>query len=286
VNGFTYEPPDFNSFFKALLVRMKADGLKEIAELLEGGSCEIVHYGQFSRKRWNAYRTEIILRVPIEKYEEVLSKITPKIKQKIVTMADEIMPKNAGLDVMEISLTPSLEATSLERSLISDIEVSPKRLLKGISQEILPKDIIEKGKEMADVYVYLYCVENAMRLFIEKVARNAYGDDFFDRLKISKDPNKKLKSRKEDERKNKWLPIRGDSDIFYLDFQDLGSLIRDNWELFEEYFPSQDWIVTKIKDLSKCRNLVAHNSYIGQEERDLVRSYFNTIMKQIGLTFQ
>jgi len=282
MNEFTYEPPDYRLFFKALLVRMKVEGLKEIAELLEGGSCEIVHYGQFSYKRWNAYRTKIVLRSPIEKYEEVLNKITSDIKEKIITIADEIMPPNAGLDVMEVSLSPSLEASSIEKSLISDIETSAKRLLKDMAREILPEDIIEKGKEMADAYVYLYCVENALRLFIEKVAKNAYGNNFFSQLKISKDVNKKLRKRKENERKNKWLRIRGDSEIFYLDFEDLGSLIRDNWKLFKKYFPSQEWIVTRIKDLYECRNLVAHNSYIGQEERDLIRSYFNTIMKQIG----
>jgi len=260
MSEFTYEPPNSKLFFKALLVRMKIEGLKEITELLKGGLCEIVHHGQFSYKRWNAFRTKIIIRIPIEKYEEALNKITPDIKQKIVTVADEIMPPNAGLDVMEIALAPSLEPTSLEKSLISDIETSAKRLLKDMSQEILPEDIIEKGKEMADVYVYLYCVENAIRLFIEKMAKSAYGDDFFNQLKISRDIKRKLRIRKENERKNKWLRIRGDSEIFYLDFEDLGSLIRDNWELFKESFPSQEWIVTRIKDLSECRNLVAHNS--------------------------
>lgn len=283
---FTYEPPDFKLFFKALLVRMKVNGLREIAELLEGGSCEIAHSGQFSYKRWNAFKTEIILRIPIEKYEEVLNKITPEIEQKIVTIADEIMPKNAGLDVMKVSFVPSLEATSLEQSLISEIETSAKRSLKDISREILPEDIIERGKEMADVYVYLYCVENTLRFFIEKIAKRVYGDDFFHQLQRSRNIDKKLKSREKDESRNKWLPIRGDSEVFYLDFEDLGGLIRNNWELFKNYFPNQEWIVTKIEELSKCRNLVAHNSYIGKEERDLIRVYFNTILKQIGLTVE
>jgi len=278
VCAYTYEIPDERGFMRALLLQMKVEGLSEIVGTLDESKCEIVHYGQYSRKRWNAVWTNIIFRVPLDKYEDAMEKITAEIKQRIISIANNLMPQNAGLDVMDVSLSPSIEATPIEDSLVSELDAKKEI----VSQEILPEDIKARGKEMADIYVYLYCVENALRLFIEKAAKVVYGDTFFQNLTLNKDIERKLRERINDENKNKWLRIRGDSEIFYLDFDDLSDIIRNNWDTYKPYFPNQEWITTKIDEMSKCRNLVAHNSYVGKGERDLIRVYFNTIMRQIG----
>ena len=279
---FTYETPDREGFLRALLVQLKVEGMTDIADILRGSKCEIVHHQQFSRKRWNAYSTEIIFHVPVDKYELAIKEITDEIREGIVGTADNLMPKEAGLDVMSVGLVPSIGPTPLEESLISDLERSTEILSQELIEEILPEDVKEKGQDMADAYVYLYCVENALRLFVDKIARENYGADHFPNLITNREIDHKLRVRRRDEQRNQWLRIRGDSEIFYLDFDDLGSIIRNNWDIFRSYFPSQEWIVTKIEELSKCRNLVAHNSYIGQEERDLIRVYFNSILRQIG----
>jgi len=94
---------------------------------------------------------------------------------------------------------------------------------------------------------------------------------------------KAIESRKKQEVKKQWMRIRGDSDLFYLDFKDLSPIILNNWDLFENYFPDQAWISTKIEELGDCRNLVAHNSYIGDHEKDLIRVYYKSILKQINI---
>jgi hypothetical protein len=71
-----------------------------------------------------------------------------------------------------------------------------------------------------------------------------------------------------------------------LDFDDLADLIRNNWALFEDDFPTQEWITSKISELAKCRNLVAHNSYLGKDERDLIRVIFIQILKQLSTALQ
>jgi hypothetical protein len=105
-------------------------------------------------------------------------------------------------------------------------------------------------------------------------------------LKLNKDIQKKVSQRKEEERKNRWLRLRGDSDIFYLDFDDLGSIIQNNWELFSLYFPDMAWIMSKISEFSKCRNLVAHNSYLEKHEKDVVRVNYTSILKQLNETLK
>ncbi len=51
--------------------------------------------------------------------------------------------------------------------------------------------------------------------------------------------------------------------------------------MFEKYFGTQDFILPKINEMADCRNLIAHNSYVGKTERDLLKSYYNSILMQI-----
>lgn len=191
------------------------------------------------------------------------------------------MPSDTGLDVMEVDVGPSLGTATggpnLESTLAQDVA-----LLDGSTADArLPADLVARGKAMAEVYLYLYTVENTLRLFIINVGQGAFGDDYFDKLVISTTTRKMVEGRKEQERKTSWLSIRGDSPLFYVDFDDLASILQANWELFKGYFPDQQWIVIKIKELSNCRNLVAHNSYVGDHERDVIRVNFRSIALQL-----
>lgn len=151
---------------------------------------------------------------------------------------------------------------------------------------LLPKDIRIKGKEMSEAYVLLYCIENSLRIFIEKICANQYGDDFIQKIKISTDSKRKISKRKSDEEKNKWLSFRGGNDLFYLDLDDLGKVIINNWDIFSGFFPNQNWIVGKIEEISKCRNLIAHNSYLKRDEVNLLALYYKQILKQIQAQYK
>lgn len=55
----------------------------------------------------------------------------------------------------------------------------------------------------------------------------------------------------------------------------------NNWDLFKDYFPDQNWITTKIREMADCRNLVAHNSFIDNHGRDVLKTDYVSILKQI-----
>jgi formyltetrahydrofolate synthetase len=118
----------------------------------------------------------------------------------------------------------------------------------SVAEKLLPWDIIKKAKEMAEVYVLIYCIENSLRMFIKYICTHQYGDDYIDKIQVSEKLREKIRRRKVDAEKNKWLPIRGE-DLFYLDIEDLGKIIQNNWELFENFFPNQPWITQKIKEI-------------------------------------
>lgn len=283
-DDFTYEKPDEKAYFDTLVRYLGIKEENEIVDLLKGAKCAIQSSSTFSKRRWNAMWTIIYFYVPINKLELV----NEEIKRKLIGFCVDIMPAEVGFDVMDIEFSPLMESIeglseiNTQETLIEDLENITQIISQEIISQILPDDIKQKGKDMAEVYLYLYCVENSLRLFIEKVAKDRLGDGYFDQLKLNKGTREKVSHRKQQESKNKWLRLRGDSEIFYLDFKDLGTIIQNNWDFFSPYFPDQSWISTKINELGECRNLVAHNSFIQNHEKDVIRVYYNSILKQLN----
>ena len=281
-DDFTHESPDEKAYFNTLVKYLRTKGENEIIDLLKGAKCSIRSSSTFSRRRWNAVRTTIYFYVPIDKLEFA----DEEIKQKLTKICDVIMPAEVGFDVMDVEFSPLIAESYTEETLIGDLEDITKTISQEIINQILPDDIKQKGRDMAEVYLYLYCVENSLRLFIEKVAKDEWGEDYFSRLNLNRDILSSISQRKQRESKNKWLRLRGDSEIFYLDFKDLGTIVQNNWNLFSSYFPNQGWILTKINELGECRNLVAHNSFIQSHEKDVIRVNYNSILKQLDLTLR
>jgi hypothetical protein len=274
---FTYNIPDEELFYKTLIKYLECRDDSEISNLLKGGRCNISNLGYYSQKRWDALYTEIYFYVPFENFPS----FTPKIKKRLLAVCDDLIPKESGLDVMCVEASPLLDENKSKKNLITDLEEISNDITYDIRQ-YMPDEIKEKGKEMTEVYLYLYCIENTIRTFIEEIGKSKIGDDYFEKINIPNNVKKNIQLRKDQESKNQWLSLRGNSDIYYLDFKDLSTIITNNWDLFKSYFPDQAWIATKIEELGNCRNLVAHNSYLEDHEKDLIKLYYHSILKQIS----
>lgn len=143
---------------------------------------------------------------------------------------------------------------------------------------LLPVDIQEKGKAMSTVYLYLYCIENSIRIFIDEVSKK-------EKIKIPTKVQETIDRMKLSEQESKYLPIRGNNDLFYCDFIQLGKIIVGNWEIFKKYFPNQNehWLNVMIEELYKIRCLVAHNSFVGDHEIQSLKVYYKNITLQLKL---
>ncbi len=279
---FNYTKPDDKIFHNTLVKYLMTQGQKQLAELLSGGKCVIITSTTYSRNRWDAYWTKVRFYLPFEKF----AKASPKMSQKLLPFCQKIMPEEAGYDVMDIEFSPLLESAETIDMAVTKVDEMVDDLSSEVRAAILPPVIMKKGKDMAALYVYLYAIENALRLFIEIVALNAYGDGYVRKIVTSRSMKDKISQRKSSAGKNRWLASRGDSDLFFLDFDDLAGIIQSNWKLFKEFFPSQNWIVTKIEELSACRHLVAHNSYLEEHQRSLVKVYYTNILIQLNSTLR
>jgi hypothetical protein len=186
-NDFTYAPPDEVQYLKAVLLKLKRQGCGELCELLKNAKCSIHVSSSFSRRRWDALYTTITFRLPSDDYEKLDPEREASIdRNTLISICDNIMPAEAGLDVMHVEFSPTLETDAETKTLEDDLREITKVLQDASADFTLPSDIIDKGREMAEAYLYLYAVENYLRLFIEKASAKQYGGQYFSKLNISR----------------------------------------------------------------------------------------------------
>lgn len=232
-----------------------------------------------SGSRWNAKGISVKFSVNPNLLDNIDNL---NIKQKLKVICGRLIPSSVGFDIKDVIFAPDLFTDfDLEDDILTDFENMVNRSSNSIMRKLLPDDIKEKGLYMSEVYTYLYMVENSLRLFIETISKEKYGEEYIEHITIPTSLKRSIISRKEKEEDQKWLSVRGNNDLFYLDFKDISSLITNNWSIFQYYFPSQEFLVQKITEMADCRNLIAHNSFIGKNERDLIKVYYNAILKQI-----
>lgn len=284
MSEYTYSLPFSNDkLLSGIIIMLKKENKYDLANLLRGANLQIEtggysyydgHYG-----RNDALATYITLLVN-PNYLDVLD--SEENKNLLTRICDGLIPADVGYDVKNVyfnmDLTKDFEA---EDDLVADLENNVNALTYRIVGEVLPEDIRIKGYQMAEAYTYLYSVENSLRLFIEKVAKAKYGENYFSQLAIPRALQNTISSRQSNDASNKWLSVRG-TELFYLDFKDLGAVINNNWDIFKAYFPSQDFILPKLNDMAECRNKIAHNSYVDDLERNLMKTYYNVILRQIS----
>jgi hypothetical protein len=160
-------------------------------------------------------------------------------------------------------------------------------LLKIVDDEVnkaaasLPVDIKEKGVEMSKAYLYVYCVENTLRLFVHQQSELKFGSSYLNHIFINSKVKKKIQDRKDEETKSKFLTPRGNNDLYYMDFKELGDVIIGNPDLLS-HFPNEIWLKAKIEELGNIRNLIAHNNLIGEHEINILKANYQSILRQIG----
>ncbi|WP_044212695.1 Swt1 family HEPN domain-containing protein [Flammeovirga sp. OC4] len=278
MSDFTYIKPDEEKYFNAIIKVLEGKN-KTLSDKLKKGKCTISESSSFSQRRWNGMMTTIYLYVPFD----IIGQINEEEKKMLLEVCELVMPKEVGFDVTDIEISPLLDSVTANKTLLDDLNQITQNESYAIIQS-LPENIKANGQKMSEVYSYLYCIENTLRIFIEKVGKENHGQEYFNTFSISGSVRRKIDQRKQEEAKNQWICVRGDSDLFYLDFKELGDIIINNWNDFKTFFPDQAFVTSKINELARCRNLVAHNSMITESERDLLRLYYNQFLSQINGT--
>ena len=170
---YTYIKPDDQRFIEGLLKLLATRREVELFRILQGCRCSICPSNRFSGKRWNAKRTEVIFYLPTDRFEIVRE----DLKHRLIELCDTIMPKQAGFDVMSVQFSPDIVTGEDVRDLKDHLDSVAKDIGEILGPDILPYDLMIKGREMAEAYIYLYVVENFLRLFIARALKNKVDAD-------------------------------------------------------------------------------------------------------------
>ena len=123
--------------------------------------------------------------------------------------------------------------------------------------ESLKDPINDNSAIMASAYQLLFSLENYLREFIKDKLISKYKNDWWEKgttLKIKDNANKNRLS----ESSEGWQISEVKSNMDYLYFEDLGSIIRNNWDLFNTTFNDQEWVTSRLKILEKIHHAIAH----------------------------
>ncbi len=276
---FTYVLPSDKDFYNGVKTMVNSMPLlmykDELKELLSNGRCEIYNTEQFSQKRWNATGVKIFFYTSMDIYSKYWYQLK-NIQPYLLGLCNKVMPPSAGYDILEVSVSPDVLTKSDILNEIQDIVVKGNYM--NISEEL-----VEKGKRMANAYVTLYALENHIRHFIDTTLSEKVSEDYMNSIIIPKKAKSGIDTRKTQEQSKKWLPLRGDKDLYYLDFIDLADIITNNWDYFKDQIPDQEWIKVKIQEMYDIRCLIAHNSYISDDNIQLLELTTKQILSQLYL---
>lgn len=128
-----------------------------------------------------------------------------------------------------------------------------------------------RALEMARLYAVLHCFENEVRNLVSETLIEKEGPDWWG--KIPNTIRRLADSRQKTALKDTWLEGDKSSILSFVEFGDLASIMIDKWAHFESIMPSQHWLKTKMDELEKSRNFIAHNRMLLPSE--FQRIYMN-----------
>jgi hypothetical protein len=114
-----------------------------------------------------------------------------------------------------------------------------------------------KAKRMGRIYELLFCLENSMRELIERTLKEA--DTLADWTDgINENILRSARKREEQDQEARWHGPRGESILNYLDFPDLGGIILDRWDDFQDLLGDRRWVERYFSEMNPTRRALAH----------------------------
>jgi hypothetical protein len=154
-------------------------------------------------------------------------------------------------------------------------------LARRLPLKLLDDELLAKARRMATVYTVVAAFENTVRAFIAKRLLEEKGADWWS-VAVSEKIRAKATTRQEEESKTRWHTPRGDQPLNYTEFGDLASIVSQNWDLFEDYFQSQEWFRQLMNTLERSRNVIMHSGELSLEDVERVGSAIRDYVRQVG----
>lgn len=152
---------------------------------------------------------------------------------------------------------------------------------KRISIEDFPMDLRMGAVKNSDIYTAFFCFENSVRNLVSARLIERKGPTWW-KTCATASIQKRVADRMSKDKKNKWHAPRANDEISYCDFGDLSDIIQNNWSEFEDLFPTQDWVKTRLDDLEPSRNALAHSNVLADQDIERIAMFLRDWLLQVG----
>lgn len=158
----------------------------------------------------------------------------------------------------------------------------------GALQRVLPLEdfslsLRRSAMKALPAYLAFFCLENSVRELVADRMSENHGQEWWAKDGcVSRSIADKVANRQKKEGVDRWHTRRGEQEIYYTDFGDLASLIRNNWSDFEDLFPDVNWVSTRLAELEASRNIIAHSNVLDDRETQRLSIYLQDWTRQVG----
>lgn len=140
---------------------------------------------------------------------------------------------------------------------------------------------VEAGR-MARVYELLFCFENSVRELIESRLKEAFGIDGWWAEGVPEDLRTKASKLEQREKRTPWHGPRGGTLLAYVDFPDLGRIITEGWQHFEDLLGQAEWVKNLFDETNQTRRAIAHTGVLSQHDIERMELRVRDWLRVVG----
>lgn len=154
------------------------------------------------------------------------------------------------------------------------------KLRGALSFDMLDADCLADAREMGTVYAAIHAFENMVRQLVQKAMGEEHGEKWWEH--VPEQVRKRAKSRMEEDAKFRYHGSRGTTELMFVDFSDLSSIIINNWLVFEDVLTDREWVKAVLKALGMSRNVVMHGGKLAREDVERIGMNIRDWIRQSG----
>jgi hypothetical protein len=137
------------------------------------------------------------------------------------------------------------------------------------------------ARRMGRVYELLYCFENSVRELIETTLRESLADRWWEDG-VPSDVRGKADSRRRSDEAARWHGPRGQSPLNFVDFPELGKIITERWEDFEDLLGDKEWVERYFDDMNQSRRAIGHTGEMGEHAVERMELFVREWLLVVG----
>lgn len=154
------------------------------------------------------------------------------------------------------------------------------RLRQSLSFDMLDNELLADAQQMAIVYTAMHTFENMVREFVMRAMAEKHGETWWEN--VPERIRKTVKTRMEEDAKNRYHGSRGRTEMMYCDFGDLSSIIITNWSVFEHVLANMEWAKAVLNALERSRNILMHGGTLAREDVERIGMNIRDWTRQAG----